>query len=96
MRTTIAPNTRSVINMDIKRFEKTRLSYETVPIYRKRWFVLLTLLLCLPVTIIIALTGDVYAKKDGTVYKFKDGALLHLAFMAMTFLIVGLFLAAKR
>ncbi|AFN78771.1 hypothetical protein PSJM300_13545 [Stutzerimonas stutzeri DSM 10701] len=82
--------------MDIKRFEKTRLSYEAVPIYRKRWFVLLTLLLCLPVTIIIALTGDVYAKKDGTVYKFKDGALLHLAFMAMTFLIVGLFLAAKR
>jgi len=82
--------------MDIKRFEKTRLSYETVPIYRKRWFVLLTLLLCLPVTIIIALTGDVYAKKNGIVYKFKDGALLHLAFMAMTFLIVGLFLAAKR
>ncbi|KJH80352.1 hypothetical protein UF78_14790 [Stutzerimonas stutzeri] len=88
-------NTRSVINMDIKRFEKTRLSYEAVPIYRKRWFVLLTLLLCLPVTILIALTGDVYAKKDGTVYKFKDGALLHLAFMAMIFLIVGLFLAAR-
>lgn len=82
--------------MDIKRFEKTRLSYETVPIYRKRWFVLLTMLFCLPVTILIALTGDVYAKKDATVYKFKDGALLHLAFTAMVFLIVGLFLAAKR
>lgn len=82
--------------MDIKRFEKTLISYENVPTYRKRWFVLLTFLLCVPVTIIIALTGDVYAKKDGVVYKFKDGALLHLAFMAIIFLIVGLFLAAKR
>lgn len=67
-----------------------------MPIQRKRWFVLLTLLFCLPGTIVIALTGDVYAKKDGTVYKFKDGALLHLVFMAMIFLTVGLFLAAKR
>ena len=65
-------------------------------VYRKRWFVLLTLRLCLPATIFIALSGDVYAKKDGTVYKFKDSALLHLAFMAMIFLIVGLFLTAKR
>lgn len=43
----------------------------------------LTLLFCLPGTIVIALTGDVYATKDVTVYRFKDGALLHLVFMAI-------------
>ncbi|ANF23663.1 hypothetical protein [Stutzerimonas stutzeri] len=82
--------------MDIKRFEKTSLSYNAVPVYRKRWFVLAMLVFCLPATILIALTGSVYAKKNGIVYRFKDGALLHLAFMAMTFLVVALFMASKH
>jgi hypothetical protein len=39
----------------------------------------------LPVTIVIVLTGDVYAQKDGAVYRFKDGVLLRLVFMAVFF-----------
>lgn len=82
--------------MDINRFEKTRLSYEKVPVYRKRWFILLSLLVFLPATILIALTGDVYAKKGDTVYKFKSNAINQLLIMAVTFLAAGLFIAANR
>lgn len=82
--------------MDINRFEKTRLSYEKVPVYRRRWFILLSLLVFLPATILIALTGDVYAKKGDTVYKFKSNAINQLLIMAVTFLAAGLFIAANR
>ncbi|HUE92620.1 hypothetical protein [Pseudomonas sp.] len=82
--------------MDVNRFEKTRISYEKVPVYRKRWFVLLTLLIFLPATILIALTGDVYAKKGEAVYKFKSNAINQLIIMAVTFMAVGLFLAANQ
>lgn len=82
--------------MDINRFEKVRISYEKLPVYRKRWFVLLSLLIFLPATILIALTGDIYAKKGETVYKFKNNAINQLIIMAVTFMAVGLFLAANR
>lgn len=82
--------------MDIKRFEKTRLKYDDVPMYRKRWFVFISLLVFLPATILIALTGDLYAKKDGAVYKFKSKAINQLIIMAVVFMLAGLFLAANR
>ncbi|MGE8501560.1 hypothetical protein DFO61_3224 [Ectopseudomonas oleovorans] len=82
--------------MDIKRFEKTRLKYDDVPMHRKRWFVFISLLVFLPATILIALTGDLYAKKDGTVYKFKSNAINQLIIMAVVFMLAGLFLAANR
>ncbi|TIH07182.1 hypothetical protein [Pseudomonas leptonychotis] len=82
--------------MDINRFEKVRISYEKVPAYRKRWFVLLSLLIFLPATILIALTGDIYAKKGDTVYKFKNNAINQLIIMAVTFMAAGLFIAANR
>ena len=81
--------------MDVNRFEKTKISYEKVPVYRKRWFVLLTLLIFLPATILIALTGDIYAKKGESVYKFKSNAISQLIIMAVTFMAAGLFLAAN-
>jgi len=82
--------------MDINRFEKVRTPYEKVPVYRKRWFVLLSLLIFLPATILIALTGDIYAKKGDTVYKFKNNAINQLIIMAVTFMAAGLFIAANR
>jgi hypothetical protein len=82
--------------MDINRFEKIRIPYEKLPVYRKRWFVLLSLLIFLPATILIALTGDIYAKKGDTVYKFKNNAINQLIIMAVTFMAAGLFIAANR
>lgn len=82
--------------MDINRFERTRLSYDNVPVYRKRWFVFLSLLVFIPATLLIALTGDLYAQKDGIVYRFKNNAVHHLIVMAVVFMMIGLFLAMGR
>lgn len=82
--------------MDVNRFEKVRISYKTVPTHRKRWFVLGTILIFIPATILIALTGDVYAKKGEDVYKFKSNAIGQLIIMSVAFIATGLFLAANR
>lgn len=82
--------------MDVKRFEKIRVSYSEIPVYRKRWFVLLSLLTFLPATILIALTGDIYAKKGEAVYKFRNNAVNHLIIMAVVFMAAGLFVAGNR
>lgn len=82
--------------MDVNRFEKIRVSYGKVPVYRKRWFVLLTLLIFLPATILIALTGDIYAKKGESVYKFKSNAINQLIIMAMIFMAAGIFMAGNQ
>jgi len=43
-------------------------SYEDVPVYRKRWFFGLFVLVFMPVSIIILLTGNTYACKNGRVF----------------------------
>ncbi len=48
-------------------------SYDDVPFYRKRWFIVLSFLFCMPVGIIVGLTGDIYLHKDGRVMKMSDG-----------------------
>jgi putative effector of murein hydrolase LrgA (UPF0299 family) len=44
--------------------------YDTVPVYRKRWFFNLMLLLFVPVGIVIAISGDVYMKKSDQVFTY--------------------------
>lgn len=47
-----------------------QLSYEEVPWFRKRWFVILAIFLFTPITLLIVLTGDIYTKKkDGSANK---------------------------
>ena len=58
--------------MSKEQFEKVDLSYDEVAWYRKRWFLFVTFLLFMPATVVIALTGDVYMKKDDEVYKFSE------------------------
>jgi len=40
-------------------------SYDQVPWYRKSWFAVVTILLCLPLFLLIAFTGEIYFQKDG-------------------------------
>jgi hypothetical protein len=54
-----------------KNFVLTDLSYDDVPVFRQRWFMVLTLLFLTPVTLLICITGDVYAEIDGKVYKYS-------------------------
>ncbi|ONN64978.1 hypothetical protein [Herbaspirillum sp. VT-16-41] len=40
-------------------------SYDQVPWYRKRWIVILSAVIFMPITLLIAFTGDIYFEKDG-------------------------------
>ena len=71
-------------------FIKSDLRYEDVKWYRKRWFLVLTMLFFVPATILIAATGEVYAKRDGEVYKYSQGQKNNLIiFAALLMLIFG-------
>jgi len=59
--------------MPVNSFEITNINYTAIVWYRKRWFIFLTLILFTPATILICLTGDIYAKREESTYKFgKD------------------------
>ncbi|MDX3774569.1 hypothetical protein QE250_10635 [Chromatiaceae bacterium AAb-1] len=76
--------------MNPNRFEKVAIEYHRVPFYRRRWFLFLSLLLCAPVTILIALSGDIYAQSKDSVYKFKGTQVFHLVLFAFVVITIGL------
>jgi len=39
--------------------------YDQVPWYRKRWLVILSAVIFMPITLLIAFTGEIYFEKDG-------------------------------
>jgi hypothetical protein len=45
-------------------------NYASVHFYRKRWFFLVSVLLCVPIGIAIALSGDVYMKKGDRILAY--------------------------
>ena len=70
--------------MQEDRLEKIDISYDQIPWYRKRWFIVVTILLFAPATILICATGDLYAKRDGSVYKYSKT-------IRMLYLVVAVF-----
>lgn len=54
-----------------KNFILTDLSYDNIPVFRQRWFMVTSLLLFSPLTILICITGEVYAVIDGRVYRYS-------------------------
>lgn len=45
-------------------------SYDQVPWYRRRWAVILSAFIFMPIALVIAFSGDVYFLKDGKVQVF--------------------------
>lgn len=45
-------------------------SYDQVPWFRKRWFLVLSALVFIPVAVVIAFTGPIYKFQDGQVKAF--------------------------
>lgn len=81
--------------MDPKRFTPTSLCYGDIPFYRRRWFLMLTMLFLLPATIIIPLTGEIYAQRRGEVYRFLPSGKNQVIFAAVTFMVVGLLVMSR-
>lgn len=53
---------------------ETRLSYATVPWFRRRWFLVLCILSLTPIASLIAMTGEVFYASKGTVKPFAKNA----------------------
>ncbi len=51
------------------RFQQLDISYDQTPWYRRRWFVGLSILFFMPLTLGLVISGDVYLKRKGVVYK---------------------------
>ncbi len=43
-----------------------------IPWYRMRWFFVVTLLLFIPATLVIGLSGNIYGKHQGELFKLAD------------------------
>lgn len=66
---------------------KIEKQYSDLPWYRKRWFIFTSFLIFIPVTVLILLTGDMYAKrKEGVYVLSKNRKLLLIAICAIVFL----------
>ena len=64
-------------------------TYSELPFFRKRWFIVLTLLLFAPATVIIAGTGDIYALRDGRVSMYSPSAKKSLIIVACILIAMG-------
>lgn len=51
--------------------ELVDMGYDQVTWYRKRWFIVISILIFAPATLLISLTGDIYAKKNDGVYRYS-------------------------
>ena len=71
-------------------FEKTSLKYDQISFYRKRWFIVLSLIFFAPLSIPIMLTGDVFAKRQGGVYRFGSFQKVILLLIAVAFSFQGI------
>ena len=48
------------------------ISYDEIPFYQQRWFLMLLIIFFQPALILIGFSGNIYALRDGDVYKFKS------------------------
>lgn len=82
--------------MNPKAFTKIATPYAELPWFRKRWFIMISLLLFTPAAVVVALTGDVYAQSSGQSYVFTDRQRNQILFLAGVFFAAGLVSALGR
>lgn len=73
---------------------KVDIDYSQVPFFRKRWFIVVSLLCFMPAALIIALTGNVYLKSRGEVYQLANSRFNHLLLFACALIVMGMVRAA--
>ncbi|MFT5592834.1 MAG: hypothetical protein ACI8SR_001200 [Oceanicoccus sp.] len=89
-----AADAKRIKNM-AKNFVLTDLTYDDVPVYRKRWFVGLALLFFTPLTLFVCITGEIYAQIDGRVYQYSPFFKGVLTFVSCVFLANGFMMATR-
>ena len=65
-------------------------SYDEVPVMRRRWFFVLTVLFLIPLGIILAFSGDMYACRGGEVVKYPKSLRMGMAVFWLALIILGI------
>lgn len=65
--------------------------YSEVLFYRKRWFIVITLLLFSPLTLLIVLTGEIYGQQKGQTIQFKEQQRVVIGLVACVFIVLAIF-----
>lgn len=88
---TESKNTSDKIHAN-KNFEPVTMysNYSEVPFHRKRWFMVVSILLFIPLTLIIALSGDIFLLKDGKIYRYDEKGKKSIITFCVVFLVLGL------
>lgn len=76
------------------RFELMNVPYESLPWFRQRWFIVITILLFMPLTLCIVLSGDIYIKRKHEVYKMlpkQKKTIITTCCLFMAFGVIRLF-----
>lgn len=73
---------------------KVDIDYSEIPFYRRRWFIVVSLLCFMPATLVIALTGNVYLKSQGQVYRLPNSRFNHILLFACALIVMGMVHAA--
>lgn len=66
-------------------------SYFQVPLYRKRWFLVLSLIFFTPLALVIAGSGDIYLEKSGVVFKYSEKLKRSVITVCIIFIVIALF-----
>ena len=64
--------------------------YSQVPVIRRRWFFALTVLFFIPLGIVLAFSGDMYAYRGGQVVKFPRSLRIRLAVLWLIIIAFGI------
>ncbi|MBU2895573.1 hypothetical protein [Vibrio hepatarius] len=72
-------------------FGQLDITYDQTPWYRRRWFLCVTMLFFIPLTLILVLSGEVYLKRQGVVYKMQLSQKIRVVIACLVLLCVGLF-----
>ena len=65
-------------------------SYSDVPVMRRRWFFVLTVLFLIPLGIILAFSGDMYAYTRGEVVKYPKSLRMGMAVFWLALILLGI------
>lgn len=64
-------------------------TYDQVPLLRKRWFLVLTILAFLPVPIFVLATGKAYAEANGEVKEYSEKSRKMMLYGCIGLLVLG-------
>ncbi len=67
------------------------IDYSEIPFYRKRWFLVLSFLIFVPVTALITLSGDIYMQKSDGVYRFSSTHKNNILILSLVWSALGFF-----